>query len=758
MLTCLPACLLGPPLTEHAPSSSSRRPKLHGYWYGDHYREVEVLLRGCERLSLVDNRKEQRMDRRARLMECLLAMVGPRGTGDSAMLAMRVIANLAATPLPPIAYELVYTWQVPGQLIWPAMARFPQAREAAARALLALYVAGREPLHRLLLSGDDGPRLVRAFVDGILSDDAGLRAVGVAGLRQVLRSVQEGDRAAGSRRSLLAERVEELLQHTMAGEAKVEALLTGVLAALEPISSRSSKSGSVDLHAVRAGVALLEALCRSPAYRDALMRLRPRLLHRLQQLRCYDESSPVLGPAVVLLVNELGLSVQDSAVRGLLEQVDSAAVFRQLQPFHLLRAPGGPRAWPVRQLRHILRASAMVLSSVMTSSPGGEDALAEVVVVEEVVDLYLAVLDAATAPLAEWAPAVAAALDGLRLLEGQLSVMHEELVRRGLPGTLRRLVLSLRSEAGTVGPLLPTALFTLLEVMTARHSGEGPAAMADESLALRPEALEVSSGSRDKRHMADGHPSTCWVSQDRVQFPGVVIDRRAGASTSRAIRRPESTGHSITIRLPTPVLPQLRTSTSSGSLAGPPSPTSTSSTSSSSSSRLRRPSGGRSSPRESTSQLLLPPRADDGFLLSSPASPASTTSDVVCDGVAHPGGAAGEWCKLQMRRGMYGNYTPAEFWVLAQIGPDRFALIKKHSLKDSRAGSWETILDRRELEEAAAAAMGPSGGGAIESIRVEIYRNVNMGNNSKVNGLRFVAGEPEEGPMLEPEPIVAFMR
>lgn len=793
--------------------TGSRRPKLHGYWYGKGHREVEVLLRGCERLSLVDNRKEQRMDRRPRILEALSALLQSPHPSASVE-ACRVIANLAATPLPPIAYEMVHTWQVTVKLLYAALDKWDgdeAVRREASKALLALYTAGREPLHCLLLLGhgahseeeeeeeskgeekEEEGRFLRVMLDNIMDsrghDWPRVRAVGVAGLRQVVKSLAHpGAHQAELRAHVLATLDRAIHREVDGGEydsTKLLSLLHGVLAVLAPPSEEGK--GLCDVHILRMGLGLLHDLCGLwTPFKAALMDTSASLLSALSTLLDRFEPrgqagvlGPILGPAVVLLVVQLGLPPTHASLRRLLEHVDSAPVFSQLAPFSLLRCGGVEATWPMAQLRHLLRASASLLDAAAAQ---GEDALIELVVLEDALDLYSQLIDAALSQvkgltLTQWAPALAAALDCVRLLACKAPCLHDELIRRGMPQKLRALLQLLQTEAAVVGPQLPSAFFPLLEVLSARESGEGLSDGSEEAFALRPDLVEVSSGTRERAHLVDGHPGTCWMSQDRMPFPGVVLDRRVGNATPRALRRPESSGHSIVLRLPyavptgssqasssylsaaqltslsTPTPPSLaraRTSSLSSSLSG------------SGTARLRRPSRTTSplmplSPSQDVHTgsslddlLALPPSLSHASLLSDDGSEREDRQ--AGGGPQGEGSSNGGWSKLQMRRGMYGNYTPSEFWVLVPVGTDRYTVVKRCSFKDSRAGSWETILEREELEALTDV------GACVESIRIEIYRNVNMGNNSKVNGLRFVAAAPEEGPMVEPEPILHFLR
>lgn len=100
------------PLCATHTDTENKQPKVYGYWYGQDYREVEVLVRGCERLSTVDSRKEHSLvDRQAPIVFTLREMVKSGGV-IGAIEAMHAIASLAATPMPSISYELLHTCRV----------------------------------------------------------------------------------------------------------------------------------------------------------------------------------------------------------------------------------------------------------------------------------------------------------------------------------------------------------------------------------------------------------------------------------------------------------------------------------------------------------------------------------------------------------------------------------------------------------------------------------------------------------------------
>jgi hypothetical protein len=629
-----------------------------GYFYGSDYREVELLIRGSERLSTLDSRKEHSLvERQADVLKTLLCMLRADLQGAQALPAieaMRAIANMAATPIPSIPYELLHTHKAHA-CIHRTLKQLPRARQAALVALVGLLKGSRLPGKRLILG--EGSEGLASTVLGLLVGpedlDLAVREILVVALRHLL-AAYEACRCMDRMRGVL--------------EAQATAptdLLAAVLSVL-----RSSRS----LDVLYAAMALLSDLVRAwPVAGEALRKGKEQLLGALeaQLSRAPGQEEAltgVVGQAVVLLVQGLGAELEDARMGKLLQHVSSTPVLARLGPFRLLRHGRG-RLPPTLE-SHLLRAS----TALLREQPDPTAAL-ELAVLEDALEVYLAPLQQAVGtatpdkqgqgqglPQLE---GLASALEGLRALEEATGAaeMHEEITRRGVPDLLGKVLGMLRqggagagADHTALGPVA-TALMSLMEVWLAReemYAAIGGGADGeeqegtndveeededDEELRLHAEDLEVSSGARSKVNLLQRHPTSCWQTSDRVALDGLLLE------DGRRVQRPDSHGHFLTVKLPAPI--------------------------------------------------------------PSPGAPAAL------EGQGQGQAGPPSW-RLQMRRGLTGSSAPCEVWVLAaEREGGAWAVVRKQLMGEGHeaARSWSTLLSRADL--------APFPGAS--SVRIEVY-------------------------------------
>ena len=777
--------------------------KKYGYWYGSDYREVELLVRGCERLATIDSRKEHHLiDSQGMLVLTLRALI-KGGREGSIIQAMHLIACLAATPIPSVTYELLFTCRV-HHLVLNVLAE-PSAsahvRQAALRALIALLRGGRGPSFRLLLqdsksniSNNDNNSSSRDshFVPLVLhtlesmSSSSNCKALAAVALRHLVKgaaAAQHWDAKAA------------LLTQLETSSSSVEGAVNGVLEVLgaEIIG---------DLHVLLSCVyTLSDVAALWPAFRRALISRRNALLEVLQRLAMVKGAVLVVGTAVHLAIEimEEEEELLPPHLAGLLMHVKDLHVYEALQPFKLLRArlsysssstssisftSFSPTCfttccWTPQQHAHLLHASAIAMTRNRDAS-----IVLEQVVVEDALDLYLAYLSTAATTTTE-APGgssnsitlvceestalpLAAACDALRLTIEVTGVdLYDELERRGLSNLLRTLLSDVVHSAATasqsatdaqrakclaLAALLPS-FFALVEVYSGvshtcqlqdeerrreARTRTNSLTSSDVLPSIDQNWLQVSTGAASKLALLDNNPSTYWQSTGRSRFPLTIIERRPRAHTAAGVRgrvaviktrklaRPEVDGHTVTIHLPG----ASSTSSSTESIATAVVAAADDDDGDDDDDEDLLIESGGSQPSR---QYRVPP----GYPPLSSSSPPSSPTP--------------EWTRLEVRRGMYGNFTPSQMWVLVMASSsaeegeesqgkieEHFVLVRRHLLREQDAGGWETLVERTELE----AVQQELGLTEIESIYVEIFRNHGQGNNCRLSGMRFSCAEP----------------
>ncbi|GAB5034304.1 hect domain and rcc1 family domain containing protein [Nannochloropsis oceanica] len=765
--------------------------KKYGYWYGGDYREVELLVRGCERLATIDSRKEHDLIDSQGVLVLTLQSLIKGGREGSTIQAMHLIACLALTPIPSVTYELLLTCRV-HHFVFDVLAE-PSAsahiRQAALRALIALLRGGRGPSFRLLLQdsksyiskkGNNSSSRDSHFAPFILhtlesmSSSSTCKALAAV----VLRHLAKGAMAAQHWDAKTA-----LLTQFETSPSSVEGTVNGLLEVL-------SAEVILDVHVLLSCVyTLSDVAALWPAFRRALTSRRNALLGALQRLAAINGAELVVGAAVQLAIEimEEEAELLLPHLPGLLMHVKDLRVYEALQPFKLLRAwlSSSPSStsptsftmccWTPQQHAHLLHASAIVITR-----SGNASTVLEKVVVEDALDLYLAYLSTATTATTETVGGssssrtlacgetttlpLAAACNALRLMIEVTGVdLYDELERRRLSKILRTLHSNVVHPAATasqskddaqhverkaLAALLPSFL-ALVEVYSeVSHTCQlqdeerrrqawartNPLTCSDVFPAIDQNWLQVSTGVASKLALLDNNSSTYWQSTERSRFPLTIIERRPKAHTGAGVRvagnetrkvgRPEVDGHTVTIHLPG----GNSTSSSTESTATAVVAADDDDDDDDDDEDLLVESGG---PQPSRLYRVSPEHHPPPSLSSPPFSPTP------------------EWTRLEVRRGMHGNFTPSQMWVLvkasnsaeegedSQKSEESLVLVRRHLLREQDAGEWETLVERAELE----AVQQELGLTEIESIHVEIFRNHGQGNNCRLSGVRYSCAE-----------------
>jgi len=110
-----------------------------------------------------------------------------------------------------------------------------------------------------------------------------------------------------------------------------------------------------------------------------------------------------------------------------------------------------------------------------------------------------------------------------------------------------------------------------------------------------------------------------------------------------------------------------------------------------------------------------------------------------------------QWEKLQIFRGSMESYTPEDIGVMAVPHDNDLVFLERHYMNSRTSSSYETILQKRDLIDTLD-RVGVSMDDIL--IRIEIYRMLQNGHNTRVCGLRLVGTERRfegihEGTILE---------
>jgi len=160
--------------------------RLRGYWCSTYYSEVEPFIRGNIKITLLDDVKADRMVHRDEALNCLSLLLEQKESSWPRH-ALVIVANLAASGIPSLAYELVIKWKT-HEVIYTTMEQHPELLDAACCALVGLFVSGRSATRRALLSS---PSFLRALVDGLLvAQPPQSRSFGIMGLWAAGREIE----------------------------------------------------------------------------------------------------------------------------------------------------------------------------------------------------------------------------------------------------------------------------------------------------------------------------------------------------------------------------------------------------------------------------------------------------------------------------------------------------------------------------------------------------------------------------------------
>ena len=621
--------------------------RLYGYWCSTGYSEVEPFIRGNIKITLIDDIKADRLVHKDEALNCLSLLMEQKDVVWPRQ-ALTIIANLAATGIPSLAYELVVKWRVQ-DLVYTTVERHPEVLDVSCCALVGLFASGRSATRRALLSDE---LFMRRIVEASLAPvPAEAQQYGIMGLWEATREIEP---------SSLPQALESALEKNDAGYTE---LSRSLLKALDPNVTR-------DVHVLSATSNLLmELVSKCPKFLEEFKALEFSLAGMAEKLMIHPEVSLSCGKMLSFLLTELGLQKDHSCFIRIVNAVPQTSLLREMGPFSLLKCDH----WSPETFQRILEASRESILAYAT-----EEELFEVLVRESVLERYVELLDRfASSPgqagggkiVTGVLQCIAVAYDAAASVRDV--IMDEEMVER-----LRSLLRAFKQDAGVLEsifilfervsrpstlpgmcdsrqPLLIEAslLHKLTDANVVLLTGHGERA----SGVLTDDMVEVSSGSRSKNHLTDGRQNSYWESSSRVRFDGQVrgvrpdgtveVMGRPGGPGSHGVSPVE--GHWMTVKLP------------------PPS----------------------------------------------------------------------EWEKLQLFRGNMESYTPEDIAVLAIPSDSDPIFLERHYMNSRTSSSYETILQKRDLLETLERVGVP-----VEDvvIRIEVYRMLQNGHNTRICGLRLV--------------------